>query len=98
MGLLFLMVKWTVEAIAHAANDHGISEDQLRQMFDRGVVVQEAKFGRIRAYGIADDGTLITAVLREDGGIWWLVTARKMEPREYAVFLERGSYDDTSES
>jgi hypothetical protein len=78
-------------------SSHGISEELLRQMFDRGVVVQEAKFGRIRAYGIADDGMLITAVLREDGGVWWLVTARKMEPREFAVFLERGSYGDEAD-
>jgi uncharacterized DUF497 family protein len=94
MGRLYLLVAWSLAAARHALEKHEVTEEELQSLFAAGVVVVNAPAGRINALGLSHTGKVLAAILEErETGIYWLVSARPMEPGEIKVFVERGGLD-----
>lgn len=94
MGRDWILVQWSDRARAHALEKHGVTEREIQEMFDRGVILRYAAEDRIAAYGETVAGRLMTAILEQRGGEYWLVTIRKMEPRERIYYVTKEGYGD----
>lgn len=94
MGRLYLLVAWSLAASQHALDKHQVTEEELQSLFAGGVVVMAATAGRIKALGLSHTGKVLAAILEErETGIYWLVSARPMEPGEIKVFVAKGGLD-----
>lgn len=94
MGRDWILVRWSNRALAHALQKHGVTEQELREIFDRGVVMRDAAEERVAAYGETLAGRLLTAILEVREGEYWLLTTRKMEARERIYYVTREGYGD----
>lgn len=93
MGRLFLVVVWSQVSLDHARDKHGVTERELMELFQLGVVVRVLDT-RIAAYGETVAGRLLTAILEERPDGLHGITARKMERRERREYVAREGYDD----
>lgn len=90
---MFLVVMWSQMSLDHALEKHGVTERELMEMFQLGVVVRVLT-NRIAAYGETVAGRLLTAILEERPDGLHGVTARKMERRERREYVAREGYGD----
>jgi hypothetical protein len=71
-----------------------VTERELVETIDAGVVVMIAGFGRLAVLGMTAAGRPITIVVEEREGELWMVTARNMAPLEEVLFVAEEGHDD----
>lgn len=82
--------EWDDRNAGHIEKKHGLSPDEVEEVFFNGPVVRRVRGGRLAAYGRTDDGRYVTVIFcHKPGGVIRVVTARDMDRSERQYYRQR---------
>lgn len=82
--------EWDERNAGHIREKHGLSPENVEEVFFNLPVVRRVRGGRLAAYGRTDEGRYLTVVfILKPGGVIRVITARDMNRWERRYYRQR---------
>lgn len=88
--MIITRFEWDAHNAGHIRERHGLSPDDVEEVFYNGPVIRRMRGERLAAYGRTDEGRYLTVIFHvKSGGLIRVITARYMNGWERRYFRQR---------